>query len=111
MRGRDGEIHHATVDASSLFAAADAALRPWALLWWYDREARVTVKLGDQAWTVTQERLRDWREKISEEAEVIEVPRPRFLAPATRGNSSFRQELRSLPLRTQRHRAAFPDPA
>jgi hypothetical protein len=63
IRGSDGQLHHTTIDAPSLFAAADAALRLWVLLSWYDPEARVTVKRGDEAWTVSQERLRAWRTK------------------------------------------------
>jgi hypothetical protein len=57
-------MHHTIVEAPSLFAAADAALRPWVLLWWYDPEAQVTVKRGDEAWTLTQERLRAWRSTV-----------------------------------------------
>jgi hypothetical protein len=36
MRGKDGKIHSATLDAVSAFDAAEKATRPWSLLYWYD---------------------------------------------------------------------------
>jgi hypothetical protein len=61
MRGTDGQIHSTTLDASSLYDAADKATQSWSRLWWFNGSEPVTVKRGDQSWTVSQERLRAWR--------------------------------------------------
>jgi hypothetical protein len=62
MRGSDGHIHATTLDASSLYDAADCATQGWARLWWFSTSEPVTVKRGDQTWTVSHDRMRAWRE-------------------------------------------------
>jgi hypothetical protein len=63
MRGADGEIHATTLDASSLYAAADKATQEWGRLWWFSTSEPVIVKRGEQSWTVSQDRVRAWRKK------------------------------------------------
>jgi hypothetical protein len=38
MVGKDGRTYETTVEAASLFDAADRALQQWARLWWYRAE-------------------------------------------------------------------------
>jgi hypothetical protein len=63
MRGSDGTVHSTTLDASSLYDAADKATRGWSMLWWFNSSEPVIVKRGEQSWTVSQERMRAWRKK------------------------------------------------
>jgi hypothetical protein len=63
MRGSDGQIHATTLDASSLYDAADKATRGWAMLYWFTSKEPVIVKRGDQTWTVSQDSMRRWRDK------------------------------------------------
>jgi hypothetical protein len=46
MVGQDDQAHEATVEATSLFNAADHALQQWARLWWYRPNAVVEVRMG-----------------------------------------------------------------
>jgi hypothetical protein len=62
MRGKDGEIHGITVDASSLYDAADKATRSWSMFSWFSPTEPVTVQRGQQRWKASQERVRKWRE-------------------------------------------------
>jgi hypothetical protein len=62
MRGKDGEIHATTLDASSLFDAASKATHDWCRLWWFDGQQPITVRHGEDCWTVSQDRIRRWRE-------------------------------------------------
>ncbi len=59
--GTDGQIHGTTLDASSTFDAVDKAIKSWSMLWWFSVSAPITVKYRDQSWTVSQERVREWR--------------------------------------------------
>ena len=61
MVGKDGNPHTLTLEASSLFDAADKAIRAWAKLWWFDPTASLTVQSCEDRWTVKQERVRAWR--------------------------------------------------
>jgi surfactin synthase thioesterase subunit len=62
MTGRDEEVHAVTVEASSVFDAADKAVQSWRNLSWFDRYAPITVESGEKHWTVSQEYLKKWRE-------------------------------------------------
>jgi hypothetical protein len=44
IMGQDGRTYETTVEAASLFDAADRARRQWALLWWY-RPGAVVVEV------------------------------------------------------------------
>jgi hypothetical protein len=48
MVGQDGRTYETTVEATSLFDAADRALQQWARLWWYRPGAVVEVRMGGQ---------------------------------------------------------------
>ncbi len=61
MRGTDEKVHATTLDATSLYDAVEKAMRSWAMLWWFDGSAPVTVRYGEQSWTVSMERVRLWR--------------------------------------------------
>ena len=63
MRGKDGEIHATTLDATSLFDAASKATRDWCRLRWFDSQQPITVRHSEDCWKVSQERVRQWREK------------------------------------------------
>jgi hypothetical protein len=68
--GRDRETHGVTVDALSIFDAADKAMQSgWALLWWYDPMAPITVRKDGQEWKVPQHRVRRWRRAAKEKAD------------------------------------------
>jgi hypothetical protein len=56
MVGQDGRTYETVVEASSLFDAAERALRQWARLWWYRPNAVVEVRMGDKCWKVSVER-------------------------------------------------------
>jgi hypothetical protein len=61
MRGTDGQIHSTTLDATSLYDAAEKATRGWSRLWWFSSREIVTVRHGEQSWKVSQEKMREWR--------------------------------------------------
>jgi hypothetical protein len=63
MLGDDGEIHHTTVEADSLFDAAEQAVRQWAMLSWFNPRAGLTVRSGSESWTVSQRQLRSRKAK------------------------------------------------
>jgi hypothetical protein len=62
MVGQDGQTYEATVEAASLFDAADRAIQQWARLWWYRPNATVEVRMDDKCWKVSTERVRQWRQ-------------------------------------------------
>jgi hypothetical protein len=64
MRGTDGEIHSATLEATSVFHAADQAIRRWSMFWWFSPDAPITAQSGEDKWTVAQERIRRWRDEL-----------------------------------------------
>jgi hypothetical protein len=47
MKGKDGQTHGLTLQASSLFDAAAKALDQWSKLWWFDQGTLLTVRSGD----------------------------------------------------------------
>src|ERR1035438_4403145 len=49
-----------TLEASSLYNAAEKATREWSRLWWYNSSELITVRHGEQQWKVSQERMRGW---------------------------------------------------
>ena len=63
MVGQDGQTYEATVEAASLFDAAARAIERWARLWWYRPNGVIEVRMGDQCWKVSAERVRQWRNK------------------------------------------------
>jgi hypothetical protein len=63
MVGKGGQTYETTIEATSLFDAADRALRQWALLWWYRPGAVVEVRLDGQCWKVRAARVIEWRSK------------------------------------------------
>ena len=56
-------LHSTTLDASSLYDAADKATRGWCMLHWFSPSEPVIVKRGEQTWTVSQDRMRAWLKK------------------------------------------------
>jgi hypothetical protein len=62
MRGTDGQIHSTTLDATSLYDAAEKATQSWSMLWWFDANALVTVRHGEQSWTISQQNVRERRQ-------------------------------------------------
>lgn len=58
MVGDDGEIHELIVEATSLYDAAERAIREWALYWWFNPNAGLTVRSENESWTVSQKQLR-----------------------------------------------------
>jgi hypothetical protein len=46
MVGQDGQAHEATVEAVSVFEAADGSLQQWIWLWRYRPDAVVEVRMG-----------------------------------------------------------------
>jgi hypothetical protein len=60
MRGRDGEIHAITLQASSLFDAADQGLQGRAKLWYFDAHATIQVEADGMRWAVRQDKVREW---------------------------------------------------
>ena len=63
MRGKDGQKHGVTLDASSAFDAVERAIHSWSMFWWFDPDALVVVQHGEQRWNISQARVREWREK------------------------------------------------
>ena len=61
INGDDGALHAVTLEASSLFDAANKAIEGWARLYWYRTDAPLTVHYGEQRWKVSQEKVREWR--------------------------------------------------
>jgi hypothetical protein len=59
MRGTDGQVHSTTLDAASLYDAAEKALAGWPKFWWYSSDAIIAVKHGAPMWTVSQQKLKD----------------------------------------------------
>jgi hypothetical protein len=61
--GLDPIDHEETVEADSLFAAADLAIRKNHRFWWYDPSRPITVKQGEREWKVMPDRVRAWERK------------------------------------------------
>lgn len=62
--GRDDETHTIELDASGLFEAGYQAAQRWALFWWFDPQALLTIKAGNEEWNVRQSSVRAWREAL-----------------------------------------------
>lgn len=60
MLDRNGESHSVLVEAASLFDAAHKGQRKMILLWYYSRDARLKVRMGEREWLVSQERVKEW---------------------------------------------------
>jgi hypothetical protein len=63
LAGLDRIDHEETVEADSLYAAADAAIRKNHRFCWYHPSRPVTVKQGEREWQVMPDQVRKWREK------------------------------------------------
>jgi hypothetical protein len=61
IKGKDGQTHGLTMQASSLFDAAAKAMDAWSKLWWFDFSTIVLVKSGDERWMIRQDRIQKWR--------------------------------------------------
>jgi hypothetical protein len=61
MLGKDRRTHTLTLEAASLFDAADQAINQWSRLWWFDPQAALHVQSCEDRWTVKQENVRQWR--------------------------------------------------
>lgn len=46
LLGKDTLIHRVTIEASSLFDAADKAIQARARVWWFDPHADLTVQVA-----------------------------------------------------------------
>ncbi len=62
MRGKDSETHTVELQAASLFAAGYEAVQRWAMFWWFDPQALLTIKAGEQEWSINQDSVRKWRQ-------------------------------------------------
>jgi hypothetical protein len=60
MTGTDGRRHSIETDALSLFDAAFIAQQQWAKFSWFDRNALIEVRAGNDCWRVRQDRIRRW---------------------------------------------------
>ena len=56
-----GQVHTLEVKASSAFDAVDQASQSWAKLWWYEPNAVIEVRAGDQRWKIRAGRVREWK--------------------------------------------------
>ena len=56
-----GKVHTLEVEASSAFDAVDQAVQSWAKLWWYEPDAVIEVRAGDQCWKIRAGRVREWK--------------------------------------------------
>ena len=61
LTGQDNSKHEFAVEASSLFDAADQAIRGVWRLWWYDPRRIIEVRAGNERWWVDPEKLRKKR--------------------------------------------------
>jgi hypothetical protein len=59
--GKDGTTHVITVEASSLFDAANKAIETSCRLWWFDPKAVAEGRGRRPALKVDQARVREWR--------------------------------------------------
>ena len=64
MKGKDGRLHCVTLEASSLYDAADKAINAWARLWWFDADPVLMVQSSEEVWHVRQDDVRRWRQKL-----------------------------------------------
>ena len=63
MKGKDGQLHCLTLEAASLYDAADKAINAWARLWWFDPATVVIVQSSEEVWHVRQDDVRRWQRK------------------------------------------------
>jgi len=63
-RGMDHEDHSLTVEAISIFDAADKGHQSWALHAWFDPEAVINVSINEKVWCITPSLLREWRRQV-----------------------------------------------
>jgi hypothetical protein len=61
MIRRDKLTHGITIEASSLFDAANQAIQAWARFWWFDPQAHLVIEASGKVWRVSQARVREWR--------------------------------------------------
>jgi len=58
MLGDNGEIHELMFEATSSYDATETAIREWALYWWFNPNAGLTVRSENESWTISQKQLR-----------------------------------------------------
>jgi hypothetical protein len=58
MIGADRQVHTHSAEASSLFDACRKAVQYWSRFWFYEPNALLTVRAGEQCWHVRQDALR-----------------------------------------------------
>jgi hypothetical protein len=60
MWGKGDQVHLFETDVTSVFAAANAAIRDWATFWWYSSDAVIDVRAGNECWRVRAARVSAW---------------------------------------------------
>ena len=67
VTGLDRQLHAIEItDATSLYDAADKAIKAWERLWWFSYEGELIVKHPEKgAFTVQQAAVRKWRAPIA----------------------------------------------
>lgn len=58
LTGQDNERHEYSIEAASLFDAAEQAIREAWRLWWYDPARLIEVRAGTDKWWVDPMKLR-----------------------------------------------------
>jgi hypothetical protein len=46
-----------TIQATSVFHAAEQGIQAWAKFWWFDTDALIAVQSDDERWSVQQKRV------------------------------------------------------
>jgi hypothetical protein len=64
---RAGGVIRGEFAGASVFEAAWMALCAWCRNWYYDPDAVITVRQGERAWRVSQQRIKNWRPLVSRE--------------------------------------------
>lgn len=61
LTGQDNSKHEFSINAASLFDAAEQAIRQVWKLWWYDPQRLIEVRAGTERWWVDPETVRKKR--------------------------------------------------
>jgi hypothetical protein len=67
LTGTDGRSHTITLEAASVFDAANKALTACGKLAWYDPKGVITVEADGRRWRVDPPRVREWRGRKMDE--------------------------------------------
>ncbi|HKD07528.1 MAG TPA: hypothetical protein VKB79_16620 [Bryobacteraceae bacterium] len=68
IKGLDGWIHSLETEAGSLAEAAYAGVREWSRLWWYNPDAVIEVRAGDECWRISARGADEWHREQSQKA-------------------------------------------